>query len=464
MLEHRKVEFVYFNSCLGAFRPKKPNKKALVFLLDSQNLTFDPPPVFKNYWVFALHLNRQGDIYSKLNQLEGFLYQVQKLSDIRREDIHIVAMGDSALVGLKWGEKCGEGVGSLTFKFPRLHPMAHFFKKAEVVVPSPVLVVHNHNLEERHKTKNMVFTNLISQTKQVVGIPKSLCADELSYHHIMQFIKTSCAEKKEINLEGHSHGAKESSLKLITSLLRGTSPAFYLAYKSGFYSGRLKDYIYIGQPEGSPIAGQLIDRLFLSSDYAKTLLDQMQTTSQILEWIFDEIAYGKEGVHIVDLGGEHSRALLEFCGENKEILHKVDINVHHSDELEAVEAMSWQLSVKKVNVSNDSICSAADKITDKTDVVIGSSFLIYDKPYEEVYRDLSQIYLKMKPGGYFIFNPDIHLHLDDLKMFKSCIEDVGFKIKRHRVGQSGKFVASYYYKPSGISIDFNQKKLTFLDI
>lgn len=205
--------------------------------------------------------------------------------------------------------------------------------------------------------------------------------------------------------------AMRSLMRLGARLSNGIA----LGFRHGFDSGPMLDYVYRNQAQGTPIIGQLVDRIYLNQIGWRAIRARRVLLERVLHQLIEERRANGDQTHIVDIAAGPGRYLLELIAA----VDRGDLSALCRDLDPAGQAqgraLAHELGLRKVTFQRGDATDPLDlaRISPQPDIVIASG--IYELLTDDrlIMRSMAGVYELLPANGVFVFTTQIrHPQLD----------------------------------------------------
>jgi hypothetical protein len=191
-------------------------------------------------------------------------------------------------------------------------------------------------------------------------------------------------------------------LKLGGWLSRGVR----LGHQTGFDSGSTLDYVYRNRPEGVPIVGTAIDRVYLQSIGWRGIRQRKQHVEELLREAMRRVAALGQPVRVTDIAAGHGRYVLDaVLGSDVKPQAVVlrdysDINVRDGRALIESKGLQGVARFDQADAfDRDSLAGVHPR---PTVGVVSGLYELFDNN-EQVGRSLQGLADAIPPGGYLVY-------------------------------------------------------------
>lgn len=188
-----------------------------------------------------------------------------------------------------------------------------------------------------------------------------------------------------------------------------------LGFRHGFDSGPMLDYVYRNQAQGTPIIGQLVDRLYLNQIGWRAIRARRVLLERVLHQLIEERRANGDQTHIVDIAAGPGRYLLELIaavdrGDLSALCRDLDPTGQDQG-----RALADELGLRNVTFQRGDATDPLDlaRISPRPDIVIASG--IYELLTDDrlIMRSMAGVYELLPAHGVFVFTTQIrHPQLD----------------------------------------------------
>jgi alpha-beta hydrolase superfamily lysophospholipase len=179
-----------------------------------------------------------------------------------------------------------------------------------------------------------------------------------------------------------------------------------LGHRTGFDSGSTLDYVYRNQPQGLPLIGTAIDRVYLGSIGWRGIRQRKLHVEELLRDAMRRVAGAGRPVRVADIAAGHGRYVLDAVLGSEVKPQAVllrdysDINVRDGRALIAAKGLQGLARFDQGDAfDRDSLASVDPQPT--VGVVSGLYELFDDN--EQVGRSLQGLAQAIPPGGYLVY-------------------------------------------------------------
>jgi hypothetical protein len=196
--------------------------------------------------------------------------------------------------------------------------------------------------------------------------------------------------------------ATRASLKLGGWLSRGIR----LGHRTGFDSGSTLDYVYRNRPEGLPVLGKAIDKIYLNSIGWRGIRQRKLHVEELLREAMRRVALAGQSVRVTDIAAGHGRYVLDAVAGSEVKPDAVvlrdysDINVRDGREL--IRAKGLQ-DVARFDQADAFDRQSLAAVNPKPNVgVVSGLYELFDSN-EQVGTSLQGLADAIPPGGYLVY-------------------------------------------------------------
>jgi alpha-beta hydrolase superfamily lysophospholipase len=184
------------------------------------------------------------------------------------------------------------------------------------------------------------------------------------------------------------------------------SAGMRLGHRTGFDSGSTLDYVYRNQPEGAPLVGRVIDRVYLDSIGWRGIRQRKLHVEELLRDAMRRVAAAGKPVRVVDIAAGHGRYVLDAvlgCEVQPQAVvlrDYSDINVRDGRELIKRKGLQHMARFDQADAfDRDSLASVDPQ---PTVAVVSGLYELFDSN-ELVRRSLAGLAEAVPLGGYLVY-------------------------------------------------------------
>ena len=245
-----------------------------------------------------------------------------------------------------------------------------------------------------------------------------------------------------------------ASLRLGGWLSRGVR----LGHQTGFDSGSTLDYVYRNRPEGVPIVGTAIDRVYLQSIGWRGIRQRKQHVEELMREAMRRVAAIGQPVRVTDIAAGHGRYVLdavlgsEIKPQAVVLRDYSDINVRDGRALIASKGLQGLARFDQADAfDRDSLAGVDPK---PTVGVVSGLYELFDNN-EQVGRSLQGLADAIPPGGYLVYtgqpwHPQLELIARALTSHR---QGQAWVMRRRTQGEMDQLVAAAGFKKVAQRID-----------
>lgn len=189
-------------------------------------------------------------------------------------------------------------------------------------------------------------------------------------------------------------------------LMSHFSKGLELGEKTGYDSGSTLDYVYKNEPQGFPLIGTLIDKVYLESIGWRGIRVRKKNAETLIRQAMAALRAAGQPVHLVDIAAGHGRYVLDaLAGEMKEgdsllLRDYSDLNVDGGRALIEEKGLASFARFEKGDAFDRASLAA---LTPRPTLAVVSGLYELFPSNEMVGRSLAGLADAVPPGGYLVY-------------------------------------------------------------